>query len=226
MASLTAPNPYNPYTAFGIGMPSYQPPPQTPVQTGLDLSTFGAPDGNPAASAAGRSLLLAPPVTGTTTTTTSKPTVPAYAPALAAAAGGLQAGQVGAQAYDTKSGIAATLGAGAAGAIAGAPAGPVGIAVGAAAGLAIGGLTAWMAVGKENKANRDRKRILAETKAEQKKRDEIARADALDELSYQRKQVEEAKRLEEWNRNKALIAQARAQKKARSEEFISKGYVV
>ncbi len=218
MAALTAPNP-NPY-AFGIGMPSYRP---DPVQTGLDVSAFGAPAANPTASAAGRSLLAAPPVTSQGTT---KPTTPAYAPGLAAAAGGLQAGQVGAQAYDTKSAVVSTLGAGVAGAIAGAPAGPVGIAAGAAAGLALGGLNAWLAVGKENKASRDKKKILAETKAEQKKRDEIARADALDELSYQRKQVEEAKRLEEWQRNKALIAQARAQKKARSEEFISKGYVV
>ncbi len=213
---------------FGLGAPQpWQLPGPPPTQgpswlaPGIPVAaTLGAP-ANP-----GPVTLGAPaPQPVAAVAAVPKPTVPAYAGPMAAAAGGMQAGQVGASAYDTKSGIAATLGAGAAGALAGAPAGPAGIAAGAVTGLAVGGLNAWLAVGKENKANRDRRKILAEAAAEQKRRDEIARADAVDGLAYERKQVEEAKRLEEWNRARALIAEARAKKKARSEEFISKGYV-
>lgn len=210
-------------TAFGVGMNPYGlpvPPPAQPVQTGLNLSAFGAPAADPAASAAGRSLLAAPASATPRPTTTSAYT--AAAPALA----GLQAGQMGLSAYDTKSGVVSALGAAGAGAATGAMVGgPVGALVGGGVGLVTGALNAWMSAGQQNKANRERRKLLAEAKAEQDRRDKIARDDALDGLAFERKELAEQKRLEEWQRNRALIAEASAKKKARADEYIARGYV-
>ena len=148
-----------------------------------------------------------------------------YSAPLAAGLGGIQAGQVGSQAYDVKSGAVATLGAAATGATTGfLVGGPLGAAVGGVAGGALGALNAWMSVGKENKANRDRQRLLAEAKAEQQNRDRIARNDAVDGLAYERRAVEESKREEEWKRNLSLIGTARAKSKARQEEYLNRGF--
>ncbi len=202
---------------YRLGLPQVAP--QAPIQTGLNLGTESSPYG-----AAARTLLK-PEVSWLPGKNPAQQQTP-YAAPLAAGLGGMQAAQAGTQAYDTKSGVISALGAGAAGAATGAVVGGVpGAIVGGTVGLGLGALNAWMAVGKENKAARDRKKILSEAKAEQDRRDKIARDDAIDGLAFERGQIEEAKRLEEWKRNRALIAEASAKKKARSEEFISRGFV-
>ncbi len=148
-----------------------------------------------------------------------------YAGPLAAGMAGLQAGQLGSQATDFKTGAVSVLGGAAAGALAGSAGGPVGAAVGGVVGGGLAALNSWLSVGKENKANRDRRQLLAEAKAEQNRRDKIARDDALDGLAYERRQVDEAKRLEEWQRARGLIADARAKSKARKEEYLNQGFV-
>ncbi len=156
------------------------------------------------------------------TVTPPAPTIGSYAaPVLA----GLQAGQAGLNAYDTKTGVASALGAAAAGGLAGATLGPAGAAVGAGAGLLLGGLNAWMSVGRENKANRDRRKLLAEAKSEQNRRDKIARDDAVDGLAFERKQISEQKRLDEWQRMRAVLDKNRAESSARDAQFVEKGYV-
>ncbi len=224
-----------PTSAFGVNMPWALTPsglptaPQPdPFYSPLASRPVAGPAPRPPLPVPTAATLAAPANSGVPAPTTPAAPAPQQSPYAAPAAAGLagiQAGQVGAQAYDTKSGIASTLGAGVAGGLAGAPGGPLGIAAGAAAGLILGGLNAWMSVGKENKANRDKRQLLAEAKAEQNRRDKIARDDALDGLAYERRQVEEAKRLEEWNRARGLIADARAKSKARKEEYLNRGFV-
>src|SRR5690606_21265654 len=133
---------------------------------------------------------------------------------------------MGMGAYDTKTGVVSTLGAAATGAAMGAVVGgPVGALVGGGVGAVTGALNAWMSVGQQNKANRERRKLLAEAKAEQNRRDKIARDDALDGLAFERKQLAEQQRLEEWQRNRAIIAEAQIKKKARADEYIARGYV-
>lgn len=231
MASLLAPNP-NPTSAFGIQQP-WQLQPQTApmLPGGTPPATIQSALSTPARPGP----VTAPPVAAASTAPAPAPPTqnqPSGLSALAPAISGLQAGQLGSQAYDTQSGIVSTLGAAASGAAAGALAGSVvpgvgtavGALVGGGIGLVTGGLNAWMSVGKENKANRDRKKLLAEAKAEQKRRDDIARADAVDELAFERKKIEEQKRLAEWQQNRGLLADAAAQSKAQTDEYISRGY--
>lgn len=218
-----------PTSAFGIQNPwILQPRANAPAPTGLQPGGYVAP---PAASPA---MAWTPPAVAPALPTppVATPAKPSALSAMAPAIAGLQAGQVGSQAYDTKSGVVSALGAGASGAAAGALAGSVVPGVGTAAGAVVGGgvglvtgaLNAWMTVGKENKANRDRRKVLAEAKAEQNRRDEVARADAVDGLAFERKQIADQKRLEEWQRNRGLLAESAAKSKSRTDEYISRGY--
>lgn len=208
-------------TAFGVNMQqpwALTPPPavQGPQAPAAQRAMM------PAGGYSGPAAYTAPAVS----TTTPRPTTTSAYTAAAPAIAGLQASQMGMGAYDTKSGVVSALGAAGTGAAAGAMVGgPVGAVIGGGVGLVTGALNAWMSVGQQNKANRERRKLLAEAKAEQNRRDKIARDDALDGLAFERKRLAEQKRLEEWQRNRALIAEASAKKKARADEYIARGYV-
>lgn len=228
-------------TAFGIQM--QQPWAMTPTLPAPQSPQGPAPAGSAplralAPASSGYSARALPtPAPAPATTTSPRPTTPSAYTYAAPALAGLQAGQAGLGAYDTTTGVVSALGAAgagaASGALSGAAIGAMGGPIGAGAGALIGGgvglvtgaLNAWMSVGAQNRARRERKRLLAEAKAEQARRDRIARADALDALAFERRELEEAKRLQEWQRNRALIAEAQAKKKARADEFIARGFV-
>jgi hypothetical protein len=208
-------------TAFGVNM--QQPWALTPPAAAQGPQAPAVPRAlTPAGGTPGPTALTPPAAPTAAPRPTATSAYTAAAPALA----GLQAGQMGLGAYDTKSGVVSALGAAGAGAAAGAMVGgPVGAVVGGGVGLVTGALNAWMSTSQQNKANRERRKLLAEAKAEQARRDKIARDDALDALAFERKELAEQKRLEEWQRNRALIAEASAKKKARADEYIARGYV-
>lgn len=212
--------------AFGVQMPqpwAMTPPqsPQGPVPAGSAPLRALTP-----ASSGYSAPVPSTPAPAPATTTSPRPTTPSAYTSAAPALAGLQAGQAGLGAYDKTTGVASALGAAGAGALTGAMiGGPVGALVGGGVGLVSGALNAWMSVGAQNRAKRERNKLLAEAKAEQERRDRIARASALDALAFERRELEEAKKLQEWQRNRALIAEAQAKKKARADEFIARGFV-
>ncbi len=194
------------------------------------ISEFqGIPTAAPAHAVAPQQQVAAPaPVVATPTTT--QPTqqqqhtqLSKYAPAAYA---GLTAAQPAANAYDTKSGIISTLGAGASGAATGAVVGgPVGALIGGGTGLLLGGLNAYLSVGAKNKAKRDQNRLLREAEAKQATRDKIARDDAVSQLAYDRK---EAARQKQWAKNlqiRQALHDAAAGDKTADAEFIATGRV-
>lgn len=203
MATAFLPQPAQDYSAFGLTLP--------PVQR-LDSQQPGVSLPAPQA---------AQPAMGTL----PKPTESPWAKPVAAAQGGLQAGQLGTQAYDGKSAAVAIGGAAAAGALAGAPAGPVGAAVGGIVGGGVAALQAWLAVGANNREKRRQRKLLSEAKAEQNVRDKLARSDSLDQLAYDRDSIEEAKAADRWAKMKDQIAQAHAAVKNRRTEYLEKGFV-
>ncbi len=182
----------------------YVPPATGAASVSRAAGTEPDPTGWPVAPATVQGHLTAP-VRATTPAATPysytppAPVAPSTNPLAAAAYGGLQAGAPAAAAYDTKSGVISTLGAGASGAAAGAVVGgPVGAVVGGGLGLLTGGLNAYLSVGKTNKDRRNQNKLLAEAAQKQAARDKLARDDALSQQAYDRG---ETARQQRWAKN-------------------------
>ena len=210
--------------AAALKTPSYPAAPQ--VNTGLDLSGMpGQSDMNAAgvdaAAKAGRVAGAAPSVVKPTPSDSF-----GMKQGVGAVLAGIQGSDQAGQSTDTQSGILRTLLSGASGAAGGAVVGgPVGAVVGGATGLVAGGLQAWMGVSDANEQAAAQKAYQDEMYAREKAKADQERKDQLSQLSYNRKEYEQGKVAEQYDKVMKAIQDRAAASDTFRTRFAQTGYI-
>jgi len=139
---------------------------------------------------------------------------------------GLQAGQAF-TGDDFESGALATLGGIGTGALAGfaSGAGPMGAVVGGVAGGLTALINSYLSTKKSNEARRREDKLIAEIKAEQRRKENLNRADQAQLLKFKRSDIEFGRKVDALTAKRNLLSGVLSQNQNLKDRFITTGVV-